>query len=165
VSMKWVPAVTVRLPYPVSANAYWRTRVITPKQGPNAGRPMASTYVSREAEQFKESVGWLLRNAGVRQMLQGRVRIDIQLYPPCPQDWKTRARKDPLWWADSVRRLDLDNARKVIYDALKGIAIEDDVQVWKDTGEVMEPEEGTDASVVVRICKAVKDNPQGGLPL
>jgi crossover junction endodeoxyribonuclease RusA len=163
--MKWLPIVTLKLPYPVSANAYWRTRIIYPKNGPMAGRAMPSVYVTKEAEQFKESVGWLLRNAGVRDTIKGRVRIDIQLRPPCPQDWKKRQRDDPLWWADSVRRLDLDNCRKVVYDSLKGIAIGDDVQVWKDTGEVLEPVEGTDAHVVVRISRAVAEHPQGALEL
>jgi crossover junction endodeoxyribonuclease RusA len=160
--MRWVAAVTVTLPWPVSANAYWRTRVITPRTG---GAPRAITYVSKEAEQYKESVGWMLRNAGVRRALQGRVRIDMQLRPSCPQDWKKRARENPLWWADTVRRPDLDNARKVLYDALKGIAIEDDIQVWKDTAEVLEPEEGVGACVVVRISRCEKDDPRGVLPL
>lgn len=160
--MQWVPAVTVKLPYPVSANRYWRDRVI-PAKGNRAA--LVQRYISPEARQFKESVGWLLRNAGVRQVITGRVRVDLQLHPHCPKDWKLRAKKDPLWWADTVQRLDLDNCRKVVTDALKGIAIEDDVQVWKDTGEVMEPVEGVEAHLVVRICRAVKDNPQGGLPL
>jgi hypothetical protein len=45
------------------------------------------------------------------------------------------------------------------------VAIVDDFWIWKDTGEVMEPTEGVDACLVVRICRGVKDNPQGGLPL
>jgi Holliday junction resolvase RusA-like endonuclease len=36
-------------------------------------------------------------------------------------------------------RLDLDNCRKVVTDALKEVAIVDDFWIWKDTGEVMEP--------------------------
>jgi Holliday junction resolvase len=177
--MTWVAAVTVKLPYPVSANRYWRTRVVLPsmdkiaaafKEGGLKGlctfvaeHAFVNTYVSTEAKNYKEAVGWLLRNAGVRRVLEGRVRVDLQLHPHCPKDWRTRARKDPLWWADTVQRLDLDNARKVVTDALKGIAIVDDCWVWKDTGEVMEPDEGVEACVVVRISKALKDNPQGAL--
>jgi hypothetical protein len=41
----------------------------------------------------------------------------------------------------------------------------DDFWIWKDGGEVMEPEPGVEKCLVVRICKAVKDNPQGGLNL
>lgn len=164
-AITWIAAVTVRLPYPVSANAYWRSRVITPKDGPNKGRPIVSTYVTDEARNYREAVGWLLRNAGVRRPLEGWLRIDLQLRPPCPKDWAKRQRQDPLWWAGTVRRLDIDNARKVVYDSLKQVAIVDDVQVWKDTGEVLEPQEGIDPYVVVRISRAQRDNPQGGLDL
>jgi crossover junction endodeoxyribonuclease RusA len=97
-AMKWVPAVTVKLPYPVSANRYWGERIVYPK----VGKPFINHYVTPEAKQFKESVGWLLRNAGVRQVITGRVRVDLQLHPHCPKDWRTRAKKDPLWWADTV---------------------------------------------------------------
>lgn len=160
--MQWVPVVTVRLPYPISANRYFRDRVI-PAKGTRAA--IVQRYVSKEAREYQHSVGWLLKKAGVREPLTGRVRVDIQLHPHCPQDWRTRAKKDPLWWADSVQRLDLDNCRKVLIDALTGVAIVDDVQVWKDTGEVMEPEEGVEACVVLRICRGIKDNPQASLDL
>jgi crossover junction endodeoxyribonuclease RusA len=160
--MKWVPAVTVKLPYPISANRYFRDRVI-PAKGQRAA--IVQRYVSQEARQYQESVGWLLRNAGVRQVITGRVRVDLQLHPKCPQDWRARQKKDPLWWGDTVQRLDVDNLNKVLIDALKGVAIVDDVQVWKLTGEVMEPQEGVEPCVVVRISRGVKDNPQGGLEL
>jgi crossover junction endodeoxyribonuclease RusA len=147
--------ITVTLPYPISANRYWRTRVITPK----GKDPIVSTYISSEAKRFKESVGWLLRAAGVRQTMPGRVHVDIQLWPHRPQDWAKRVKADPLYWADTVQRLDLDNCRKVVTDALTGVVIEDDSQVWKDSGEVMEPD-GRDACLVVTITPLVKVNPQ-----
>lgn len=150
--------ITVTLPYPPTANLYWRSRVITPKGKPS----IVSTYVSKEGKQFAEAVGWLLRSAGVRQPLAGRVHVDIQLWPKRPQDWATRARKDPLYWADSVQRLDLDNCRKALYDALKGIAFGDDKCIWRDSGEVMEPD-GRDACLVVTITPLVKVSPQEAL--
>ena len=150
--------IVVTLPYPISANRYWATRVVTPK----GGKPMAITYVTNEAKQYKETVGWMLRGAGVRRPLKGRVQVDIKLYPHRPQDWAKRAKADPLYWADTVQRLDLDNARKVLNDALKDIAFGDDKCIWKDSGEVMEPD-GRDACLVVTIRALVKDDPQGGL--
>ena len=42
--------ITLTLPYPISANRYWASRVITPR----GGRPMAVTYVTAEAKDFKE---------------------------------------------------------------------------------------------------------------
>ena len=78
------------LPPPVSANRYWATRVITPKGG---SRPMALTYVTPEAKQYRKEVVWIARAAGARQPLQGRIAVDLKLYPHRPQDWKTRQRK------------------------------------------------------------------------
>jgi crossover junction endodeoxyribonuclease RusA len=158
--MKWEPVIEVRLPYPISANRYFRDRVI-PAKGARAA--IVQRYVTKEARQYQEAVGWILRGAGVREPITGRVRVDLQLHPHCPQDWKTRMRKDPLTWADTVQRLDLDNCRKVLIDALSGIAIVDDNQVWKDTGEVMEPRPDVEACVVVRISRGIVDNPQPDL--
>lgn len=160
--MNWQPAVTVRLPYPISANRYFRDRVIAAK-GSRAA--LVQRYVTKEAREYQETVGWMFRKAGVRQPLTGRVRVDIQLHPNCPQDWRTRERKDPLWWADSVQRLDLDNVNKVLLDALKGVAIVDDAQVWELTGKVMEPRPEVPACVVLRISRGMKDNPQAALEL
>lgn len=163
--MNWQPAVTVMLPYPVSANAYWHSRVFTPKDGPHKGRQIVSTFATHEATAYKRSVRQLLVVAGVRRPIEGRVRLDIQLHPHCPKDWRTRERKDPLWWGDTVQRLDLDNVNKVLLDALKGVAIVDDAQVWELAGKVMEPRPDVQACVVVRISRGVKDNPQAALEL
>jgi crossover junction endodeoxyribonuclease RusA len=163
--MKWEPAVTVRLPYPVSANAYWHSRVFTPKDGPHKDRQIVSTYPTHEATRYKRAVRQMLLAAGMRKPIEGRVRVDIQLHPHCPQDWRTRERKDPLWWADTVQRLDIDNANKVLLDALKGAAIVDDDQVWELTGKVMEPKADVQECVVLRISRGIKDNPQQALDL
>lgn len=151
--------ITLKLPYPVSANRYWATRVVTPK----GGRPMAMTYVTAEAKAYKESVGWLLKAHGVRAALPGRVQVDIQMYPHRPLDYKKRMAKDPMYWDDTVQRLDLDNARKVVNDALKDLAFSDDKCIFKDSGEVMEPD-GREACLIVTIRPYVRAvNPQAEL--
>lgn len=148
--------ITLKLPYPVSANRYWATRVVTPK----GGRPMAMTYVTAEAKQYKETVGWLIKANGVRAALPGRVQVDIQMYPHRPLDYKKRMAKDPMYWDDTVQRLDLDNARKVVNDALKELAFADDKCIFKDSGEVMEPD-GREACLIVTIRPYVRTaNPQ-----
>lgn len=124
--------ITLTLPYPISANRYWRTAV----RG-----SFVSTYVSQEAKEFKEQVGWLCKAAGIRAPLAGRVAITVQLYPNRPQDFKTRMRKHGATWDDTVQCLDIDNANKVLLDALKGIAIEDDKWVRRLSSERMEPDE------------------------
>lgn len=152
--------ITVKLPYPISANRYWATRIVTPKGG---GRPMAMTYVTPEAKQYKEAVAWLLKSHGVRQALPGRVQVDIQMWPHRPLDYKKRMAKDPMYWDDTVMRLDLDNARKVVNDALKEIAFADDKCIFKDSGEVMEPD-GREACLIVTIRPYVRTpNPQSTL--
>jgi crossover junction endodeoxyribonuclease RusA len=146
--MLWEPAVTVRLPYPVSENRYFRDRIVHAK-----GKPaFVQRYVSPEARQYQEEVRWLL--------LRGRVRVDMQLWPHCPKDWRKRAAADPLGWDEGIQRIDLANARKVLNDALNECAIVDDFWIWKDTGEVMEPRPDVPACVVVRICRAIRAQPQ-----
>ena len=143
--------ITLTLPYPVSANRYWQSRIVQPK----GGKPFVSTYVTPEARQYKESVAWLLRAAGVRSVLPGRMHVDIQLWPHRPLDYKKRMREFGDLWDDTVQRLDLDNARKVVHDALKEFAIEDDKCIFRDSGEVMEPD-GREACVVVTITPYVR---------
>lgn len=152
--------IQVTLPYPVSANRYWATRIVTPR---GTTRPMAMTYVTPEAKAYKEQVAWLLQQKGVRAALPGRVQVDIQMYPHRPLDFKKRMKVDPMYWDDTVQRLDLDNARKVVNDALKEIAFADDKCIFKDSGEVMEPD-GREACLVVTIRPYVRAvNPQSSL--
>lgn len=149
--------IVVTLPYPISANRYWRTRVIKPKAGP----AIVSTYVSTEAKAYKQEVGWLLRAAGVREPLQGRIAIAYTLYPHRPQDWQARQRKLGDAWQDTVQCIDLDNAQKVLLDALKGIAFEDDVWVRRINAERAEPD--GEARIVVRIETIQTEQPQAAL--
>lgn len=152
--------ITLKLPYPISANRYWATRVITLK---GASRPQAMTYVTAEAKQYKEQVGWIIKASGVREAMKGRVQVDIQMYPHRPLDYKKRMKVDPLYWDDTVQRLDLDNARKVVNDALKELAFADDKCIFKDSGEVMEPD-GREACLIVTIRPYVRAvNPQPSL--
>lgn len=145
--------ITLSLPYPVSANVYWRTRV--------AGK-IAMTYVSNEAKKYKAQVLALARAAGVRTPIKGRVQIEIWLYPNRPQDWKKRQRDHGAAWDDTVRSIDLDNANKVLLDSLKDVVIEDDAWVRRINSQRMEPDEHG-SRVVVRITKIETPAPQGEL--
>jgi len=153
-------AITVTLPPAVSANRYWSSRIVTPK----GGKPFVSTYVSSEAKAYKESVAWLMKAAGVHKPFPGRVAAHIAVYPHRPLDYRKRMRDDPLYWADTVQRLDLGNNRKTIEDALNGIAYTDDKCIWMDGGEVMEPD-GREACVVLTLWPLVLDSPQATLML
>lgn len=153
--------IVLTLPYPISANRYWATRIVTPK----FGKPMAMTYVTAEAKHYKTLVQVAALEAGVRKPMGGRVQVDMQLYPHRPLDYKKRMAADPMYWDDTVQRLDLDNARKVVNDALKELVFADDKMIFKDSGEVMEPD-GRAACLVVTIRPYVRAaNPQTSLEL
>ncbi len=140
--------IVLTLPYPISANRYWRSFV--PR-----GHARAIVTLSDEAKAYKEQVNLLAWQQGVRAPLEGRVRVDIALYPHRPLDWARRAKRDPEGWADGVQCIDLDNARKVLYDALKGVAFDDDKWVHADGAQRMEPDE-QGARVVVTISTLPK---------
>lgn len=122
----------LELPYPISANRYW-TQFYNPKlkhvqQGP-----------SNEAKQYQREVGWLAKQAGIRRPLAGRLEFRYWLIPHCPKDAAERATKNPQDWDMGVECIDLDNASKVLIDALKGIAYEDDKQIHRIVAERAEP--------------------------
>lgn len=135
------------LPYPISANRYWQTRVMGGKSA--RGRAMATTYISADAKAYKKQVQQLAYAAGVLSPIAGRYEMHIQLYPHSPLDWKTRQRKLGAAWDDGVMCIDLGNAEKVLSDALRDIAITDDKWARRIVSERMEPD--GEARVVVTI--------------
>ena len=147
--------ITLVLPWPVSANRYWRSFV--PR-----GHQRAIVTLSDEAKAYKQEVGWLAKVAGVKSPFQGRVAVSLKLYPHRPLDWAKRAQKLGIDWDDSVRSIDLDNAIKVTLDAMKGIAFNDDVWVRQIEAERMEPD--GEARVVVTVRRiGLPESPQGSL--
>lgn len=145
-----VSPIVLVLPYPISANRYWTSFQLGKR---------IMTAPSAEAKAYKRQVAQLVKAQGVRQPLTGRVRIDLKLYPNRPLDWQRRQRKDGQAWDDTVQCLDLDNARKVVYDSLKGLVIEDDKWVRQDTGERMEPDEHG-ARLVITVTPLPVSKPQ-----
>jgi crossover junction endodeoxyribonuclease RusA len=148
-------AITLTLPYPISANTYWRH---TARHG------FAQTLVSKEAKAYKAEVALVCRIAEIRTPISGRVAIGIKLYPHRPKDFLKRMRLLGDAWSDTVQCIDLDNANKVLLDALKGIAIDDDKWVRRITSERMEPDEHG-SRVVVTITPMQLDQPQTMLPM
>ena len=147
-------SITLTLPYPISANRYWRTYV--PK-----GFKAPVTTLSSEAKAYKKLVAGIVHAAGIRQPFDGRVAVDIALYPNRPQDWQRRAKKNPECWDDDVLCIDLDNANKVLLDSLKGLVFHDDKWVRKLFGERMEPD--GEARVVVTISQIQAERAQASL--
>lgn len=126
----------ISLPYPISANRYWATATI-PVKGTRKFRSV--TYVTEDAKTYKTEVAWRAKAAGI-QPITGRIALTVRMYPQRPQDWAKRAAKNPDSWDDDVRSIDLDNALKVLLDALKGVAFDDDKWVRRIDAERCEPD-------------------------
>lgn len=138
-------AIELILPYPISANRYWASRTVKAR-GKVA---FTTTYVTAEAKAYKLQVSWAAVAVGITVPKPGRVAIAYQLYPHRPLDYKKRMAKDPYTWDDTVQCIDLDNAQKVLLDALKGVVMDDDKFVRKINAERMEPDEFGARLVVV----------------
>lgn len=141
--------ITLTLPYPISSNRYWRPVRI--------GQHI-TIVPTKEAKQYRADVATLCRAAGIRTPLAGWVAVDVRLYPNRPQDWQKRQRQHGEAWDDTVQCIDLDNANKVLLDALKGVAIDDDKWVRRLTAERMEPD--GEARVVVTVAAIPRRRPQ-----
>lgn len=118
--------IALQLPYPVSANVYWRHVVV--------GR-RAVTLVSREAKAYRAAVAAVC--SGVTPTA-GELRVELVLHP-------RRTVKDET----SKVRIDLDNAVKVALDSLQGLAFADDAQVVELHATVGEAMNGGGLGVVV----------------
>jgi crossover junction endodeoxyribonuclease RusA len=113
---------TMNLPYPISANRYWRNF---------KGR----TVRSKEAEAYKGQV--LAENAP--NVTTGSVEVIVTLQPRLTVKGKA-----------SKTVIDLDNCLKVILDALQGIAYENDKQIKRISAEYGEPKLGGGLIIQVR---------------
>lgn len=142
--------IELTLPYPLSANRYWQTRVLP-------GKSFAITHPSTEAKKYKKEIARIANAQGVKPIL-GQVQYELELYPHLPLDWKKRAKLDPVWWDMTVMCIDLDNARKVLLDALNGIAWTDDSMICHDEGWRMVPD--GEARCVLRIKPYERAHPQ-----
>lgn len=142
-------SITLTLPYPLSANRYWRPVKL--------GKHI-SIVPTKEAKQFRTEVAALCRAQGVIAPINGRVHIDVKLYPHRPQDWQKRQRLLGAAWDDGVMCIDIDNANKVLLDSLSTVAIEDDKWVRRLTSERMEPD--GQARVVVTVTAMATAQPQ-----
>jgi crossover junction endodeoxyribonuclease RusA len=132
--------IRLTLPYPLSVNRYWM---------PVKMKNHLAVLPTKEGKQYRAQAQAMCRAQGVVKPITGRVHIDVKLYPKRPLDWQTRQRKLGAGWDDGVMCIDIDNANKVLLDALKDVAIEDDRWVRRLTSERMEPD--GEARVVVTI--------------
>lgn len=112
------------LPYPPSANAYWRFN-----------RQRGYMHPTHAAKKYKDEMESIVRaQIGPRArlpMYSGPVSVSVVVYRP-------------------ARRGDLDNTLKVMLDALRGIAFVDDDQVVRITADREDDAGRPRAEVVVQ---------------
>ena len=113
--------ISLVLPYPVSANKYWRSVTIRGR-----GNVMLR---SKAANEYRDQVHALALTAGLREPILGLVGVTLVLHPREPVDAAKRIRKEGAHWHLNVKAMDVDNAIKVALDALAGIAYVDDEQI------------------------------------
>lgn len=89
--------IVLELPWPPSANRYWRH---------NYGR----THLSREATAYRVAVRVLVRAYGARNRIAGDARVGVELVLHAPD----------------LRRIDIDNRQKQLLDALQHAGVYDD---------------------------------------
>lgn len=122
-------ALVLNLPYPVSANRYWRI-----------WRNKAVRSV--EATAYKEIVRRIAQEAGVMPS-EGSVAVCLRLIPKANKDGSA-----------NKTVIDLDNALKVTLDALQGIIYENDKQVRRIVAEYgSEPVAGGGLAVEIEELK------------
>ena len=98
------------LPWPVSINAYWKSRVIKIK-----GAAMSSTYVSAAGVRFQKNVlGAVIEQLGQHSPLHGRLCVTMRFYQP------------------TARKCDISNYVKTTEDALTK------ARVWVDDEQIDE---------------------------
>lgn len=115
------------MPFPPSVNGYWRNIVIQ-------GR--SRTVISKQGRTFRENTIAAIGITHCRsQPLTGRLRVHIELYPPCR------------------RKRDVDNFLKGLLDAIthSGHIWEDDEQI--DELTVIRKERCTGGKTIVEITE------------
>jgi crossover junction endodeoxyribonuclease RusA len=142
--------IVLTLPYPLSANRYWR---------PVRIGAHITIVPTKEAKAYRADVA---ARCAHLSPLPGRIAVAVRLFPHRPQDFALRQRKHGQAWSDTVQCIDLDNANKVLLDALKGIAFQDDRWVRRLQSERMEPDEHG-ARVIVAIEQLAIEQRQGDL--
>ena len=142
--------ITLTLPYPISANRYWRPV--------NLGKHI-SIVPTKEAKQYIAEVSRIARMAGISVPFDSRVKMVIKLYPHRPLDWQKRMRLHGAEWDNTVQCIDLGNCEKVLSDALQGVIYTDDKWIWSEVKDRMEPDEHG-ARVVVTITPIATAQPQ-----
>lgn len=119
--------VTLSLPYPVSANRYWRTNGKT-----------GAVYLSAEAKAYKREVRAIAIASGALNPMTCLVNVEVAFH--------ARMNKSG---AESGVVLDIDNVNKVLLDSMNNLVYVDDKQVRRYLIEFSDPIVGGGLTVTV----------------
>lgn len=108
------------LPYPVSANRYWR-------------HFRGMTVKSKEATAYQSEIKSIAFSEGYLEPLHGPIHVEMSYHPKKPKTYRE---------GNPVRSQDISNVIKVAEDALNGIAWVDDKQITHLSISKGEPVEG-----------------------
>ena len=99
------------LPWPISINAYWKSRILTRCGAP----PIVSTYVTAAGVKFQKQVSAaVIEQLGQHSPLRGRLSVSMRFYQP------------------TARKCDISNYVKTTEDALTK------ARVWLDDEQIDE---------------------------
>ena len=121
----------LNLPYPVSNNN-------------NARMVNGRVLTSKAAKDYKADVGWLAKAAKC-PLLEGDVSITIYLH-----------QKMNLDGTANKNRQDLDNIFKTVFDALNGIAWNDDKQITRIYAAVSTPLSNGGLTVIIESAEQIE---------
>lgn len=133
---------TLKLPYPVSANDFWRSRAIVQK---GTGRAMAMVYLTGEAKAWKDHAGLVAKVAGFKEPTDRTIFLRVRHHHKALLYSKHHGRK-----IRNGNVYDLDNVLKVSIDGLKGIVFFDDKQVKRIEASYGDESEDGGLTVEVR---------------
>ena len=103
--------IRLSLPWPISINAYWKSRILTRCGAP----PIVSTYVTAAGVKFQKQVlAAVIEQLGQHSPLHGRLKVSMRFYQP------------------SARKCDISNYVKTTEDALTK------ARVWIDDEQIDE---------------------------
>lgn len=116
------------LPWPPSANHYWRNIVI--------GRS-ARTVISKPGREYKDDVAEIVRAEAADKKLSCRLSVVIEAFPP------------------DRRRRDLDNLNKSLLDAMEGAGVYENDSLIDDLRLIRREVVGKPGRVEVSISELV----------
>jgi len=113
---------------PTKTKQQRKHRVIVPKDG---GKPYAMTYKAPGVAEAEDSLRAKFLPHRPGMPLEGPITATVTWYFTHPKSHTKKQRETPY----KLTSPDLDNAEKMLFDAIAGLAFVDDKQIWRKITE------------------------------